>query len=62
MRATALTDLSPRDEAVEISRQRRGLDFPVPGNGAVVKNLPGFTALDCANARASLGNHDSSAC
>ena len=47
-----------RDEAVEISRQRRGLDFPVPGNGAVLKATPGFTALDCSNAKASLGNHD----
>ena len=48
----------PRDEAVEISRQRRGLDWPVPGNGCVLKNEPGFTCLDCANAASSLGNHD----
>lgn len=48
----------PRDEAVEISRQRRGLAFPVPGNGNVVKGLAGFAALDCSNAKASYGNHD----
>ena len=47
-----------RDEAVEISRQRRGLDFPVPGNGAVLVNEPGFTCLDCSAAYCSLGNHD----
>ena len=47
-----------RDEAVEISRQRRGLDFPVPGNGAVLPNRPGVTVLDCSKCQATLGNHD----
>ena len=44
-----------RDEAVEISRQRRGLDFPVPGNGAVLPNRPGVTVLDCSKCQATLG-------
>ena len=47
-----------RDEAVEISRQRRGLDYPVPGNGAVLPNRPGVTVLDCSRCAATLGNHD----
>ena len=48
----------PRDEAVEISRQRRGLEFPVPGNGPVLAGVPGVTTLDCAQAAASMGSHD----
>lgn len=48
----------PRDEAVEISRQRRGLDFPAPGNGPVLIGQPGVEVVDCSTAKASLGNHD----
>lgn len=46
------------DEAVEISRQRRGLDYPVPGQGAVLPRLPGLAAVDCSGASATMGNHD----
>jgi hypothetical protein len=47
-----------KDEAVEISRQRRGLEFPVPGNGAVLPNRPGVTVLDCSRCVATYFNHD----
>ena len=47
-----------QDEAVEIARQRRGLDFPAPGNGHVVPDVLGIQVVDCTSAKASMGNHD----
>jgi len=49
---------NPRDEAVEISRQRRGLDWPAPGSGPVSGGQPGVEAVDCSAAQATYGYHD----
>mmetsp|Transcript_17903 Transcript_17903/g.26888 ORF Transcript_17903/g.26888 Transcript_17903/m.26888 type:complete len:671 (-) Transcript_17903:377-2389(-) len=48
---------NPLDEAVEIARQRRGLEFPAPGNGAVL-DIAGVQVVDCSLCRASMGRHD----
>ncbi|KAJ8608396.1 hypothetical protein CTAYLR_008163 [Chrysophaeum taylorii] len=49
---------NPNDEPVELARQRRGLDYPAPGNGCVTAGQLGVQSVDCSNAKASYGNHD----
>lgn len=50
---------NPNDEAVELARQRRGLEFPAPGNGRVTTiDLLSLQVVNCANTKASMGKHD----